>query len=242
MQLNGVDKNLSDNNMRSTARSDNSVNSNNLDSLTQASRDNITQFNTKYNVFENQQFNKLDKQQSNFEATKLDNSNFDSTSYRSKKDTSNPIITSLIERGEALKNEMIKSSSSIARPPPVTSALSSNIHQPQSMSSLKIPFEHSFILPQQNDNPIGYETFNEFIDHDPNDFSRLTDPMHDPEILSAILYNQYGNESAGCLQQTTSFKVQSSDEDKELKELLEPSTDILSKLKKKKNDLSSRSK
>lgn len=231
MQLISVDNNSAEASLR------NSLKNNNLDSLTQASRENITQFNTKYNVFENQQFNKLDSKQQ-MELTKQDNTNFDSTSYKSKDETPNPIISNLIERGEALKNEMIKSSSSITKPP---TNFTSNI--PQSLSSLKIPFEHSFILPQQSDTPvIGYDTFNEFIDHDPNDYSRLTDPMHDPDVLSALLYNQCGNDSTSYFQQTTSFKVQSSDEDKELKELLEPPTDVLSKLKIKQNDFSSRSK
>lgn len=57
--------------------------------------------------------------------------------------------------------------------------------------------------------------------------------MHDPEILSALIYNQHAtgiNDTStfADIQQTTSFKLD--DEDKELKALLQPTDELLMKV------------
>ena len=189
---------------------------------TSASLENITDFNTKFNKFENQQLSRLSSEQL---ALQLDPPA--ATHLTGYKGVCNPIISSLIERGEALRNEMLKSANSPARPAELLKP--TNPHSTSS-SSLKIPFEHSYILPSSMaTGGFEYDSFNEYIDAD-NDFSRLSDPIHDPDILSALIYNQYPEATGDSLQQTTSFRLD--DEDRELKELLQPPSGILNKLKK----------
>lgn len=176
---------------------------------TPASLDNITNFNTKYNTFENEQMKRFDADQLNSELAKLDND--------SRK---NMTISSLIERGEALKNEMIKSAANLNRPHSIaqTNVNNSNNFMDSSSSQLKIPYEQSFILPQSTSN------FNEFID---NDFSMLSGSMHDPEILSALVYNQLEIPDAQAYSFQDKSHSESLNEDAELKELLEPTSDVL---------------
>jgi len=189
---------------------------------TSASLENITDFNTKFNKFENQQLSRLSSEQLALQLNPPA-----ATNLTGDKGACNPIISSLIERGEALRNEMLKSANSPARP---AELLKPTNPYSTSSSSLKIPFEHSYILPSSMaTGGFEYDSFNEYIDAD-NDFSRLTDPLHDPDVLSALIYNQYPDAAGDSLQQTTSFRLD--DEDRELKELLQPPSDILNRLKK----------
>lgn len=176
---------------------------------TPASLDNITNFNTKYNTFENEQMKRFDADQLNSELAKPDNN--------SRK---NMTISSLIERGEALKNEMIKSAANLNKPHIIaqTNVHNNNNFMDSSSNQLKIPYEQSFILPKSTSN------FNEFID---DDFSMLSGSMHDPEILSALVYNQLDIPGAQPYSFQDKSNSESFNEDAELKELLEPTSDVL---------------
>ena len=194
-----------------------------LQPTTPASLDNITNFNTKYNTFENEQMKRLGVEQLNLELAKLENNNeFTRANHLGKDKSKSRAISNLIERGEALKNEMIKSAATLGTQLPMSNKpiVQSNF---MDSSQLNIPYEQSFILPQSTSN------FNEFID---NDFSMLSGSMHDPEILSALVYNQL--DPGIQAYSFTKSNSESFNEDLELKELLEPTSDVLlSKLNKK---------
>ncbi len=130
-----------------------------------------------------------------------------------------PIISTLIERGDALRSQIVKSLNSFPNPVDDILLKQNSVFN----SNLKIPFEHSLILSSSMDG-FEYDSFNEYIDLENHLLRNQVLPPftndHCPELLSINLHNTFTN------------KQDKLDEDKELKELLQPPNNVLYKLKK----------
>ena len=157
---------------------------------------NIKEFDTKLKQFEKQQEEEnlhLIKQKTNSRPNNNDKvSNYPGKSESILKCT---IISNLIERGLKLKNEMSKSTSNLA------------------LNEHYYTDDFTFLNEATNDTSFGNISSANF-----NDISRLSDPLHDPSMLSALIYQRMANEDNETSKYDTSVC-----EDAELRELLAPS-------------------
>jgi len=171
-------------------------------------KNNINEFNSKYEQFEHEQLQKYANHDSNLKKDQK----FYSESYEThpgydesilKNETlKNPLISNLIERGNKLKNEMLKSSSK-NRKKPLQGIHSSNFNYLNTLVDLEDNYD--------------------FIDSDTNEFISTDEGIHDfsglltdPDLLSALLYTQTNEK--------TSVNDTLNNYDQELEDLLKPNT------------------
>lgn len=203
----------------------------------------MNEFYTKYELFEKQQQQLNNKNSNLFNSSSYVNTFEDDTIQ--KETNKNPIISSLIERGLKLKQEMIKSSNTnlpftnlndisfYESPTKQQPIICSSTHKEhfEVSSPIKTNFM-SFLNPKFNFNPD-----DENVD-DLNDISRLSDPLHDPQLLSALIYDHPNDSTIKSLGFMPAIEP-SLDQDQELKDLLEP-PDLLDRYLNKKTNLNNK--
>jgi hypothetical protein len=207
---------------------------------------NLNEFHTKYSQFEQKQLASLHTSSNGKKSVAVLKSastrevTFDEPppprATRSRKSTvpvaesppnlKSSIISNLIERGLKLKSEMSKS----------TSNLSAQVHRSLEMyntiSSANFDTNNFSFLNETN------MTNDTSFCNNLNDISRLSDPLHDPSMLSALIYSNHcyardgdlANESVNYVSQFDENDATNVD-DAELRELLAP-TDLFSRLAK----------
>ncbi|CAF0712537.1 unnamed protein product [Brachionus calyciflorus] len=176
--------------------------------VTPTSAANINDFNTKYEQFEKKQLElakKLPSQEKTLVPVQSNTNSFNSNSYVNTlnedmiENSKNPIIQNLIDRGLKLKQQMSKS----------TLYTDKNNFDSATLYSLN---KNDFL--------------DDLIEDNLNDVSRLSDPLNDPDILSALIFTN----------NSPSLKNNSIVEDEDLKNLLDP-PDLFNRLIEKKYDL-----
>jgi hypothetical protein len=189
--------------------SDASIDENeNTSSKSKLARNNINEFNSKYEQFEHEQLQKYANNDSNLKKDQK----FYSESYEThpgydesilkNENLKNPLISNLIERGNKLKNEMLKSSSK-NRNKPLQGLHSSNFNYLNTLVNLEDNYD--------------------FIDSDTNEFISTDEGIHDfsglltdPDLFSALLCTQTNEK--------TSVNETMKNYDQELEDLLKPNT------------------
>jgi hypothetical protein len=187
---------------------------------------NLNEFHTKYTQFEQKQLEKLhstsNKKQVALKSASTREVTFDEPPVRRRKPSvpespnlKSSIISNLIERGLRLKSEMSKS----------TSNLSAKVHRSLEMYNTVSNYDnYSFLDETKMTNDTSFCNL--------NDVSRLSDPLHDPNMLSALIYSHhYGKDEQGVNESINMSQFDTTVDDPELRELLAP-TDLFTRLNK----------
>jgi hypothetical protein len=207
----------------STAANENKTNSFNqsmsnvqANASTPASQANIDEFDKKLHMFENRQL-----KENNFNSDIYKNWQSESTSNN----FTDPIINTLIEQANRLKNDMMLSSATVTGFVQSThGAFDIDYENYESECVNLFPF-----LRSNKTSHADYLNENTMLEiENANDISRLTDPIHDPELLNALLYDNH-KEPTHRISGNTFDVMQDSDyqDDAELNQLLNPTNDLI---------------